>query len=74
MAGQAALGDEYSSQQGFSDGTEQMAMAEPFDREPWRRPGADQEDHRYDAVAAARDFAASFAIELALKEGDGTAG
>jgi hypothetical protein len=51
-----------------------MATAQPFARELQSRRGADKEDHYNDAAAAARDLAASFAIELAVKEGDGTAG
>jgi hypothetical protein len=70
---ETALGDEHSDQQSLSDGTERVAMADPFDRKPQRRRGADQEDHRDDAAAAARDLATSFAIELAVKERDGTA-
>jgi hypothetical protein len=74
MLVETALGDEHSDQQGFSDGSEQVAATEPFDREPQRRRDADLEDRRDDAASVARDVASSFAIELAIKERDGLCG
>ena len=74
VGGQAALWATSTAVSRALGLSEQMATTEPFARELQSRRAADQEDHRDDAMAAARDFAASFAIELAVKEGDGMAG
>ena len=65
---QAALGDGHCDQHSFNDRPELMAMAEPLDHEPQRRCTADQQNHRYDAAVAARDLAASIAVQFAVEE------
>ena len=51
-----------------------MPLAQPLDREPQRRCGANQQDDRDDAAATARGVAARLAIELAIEERNGAAG
>jgi hypothetical protein len=63
---QAALGDDHRDQQGFNASTEQTATAEPLDHEPRRT--TDQQHHSYDAADAARDLAASLAVQFAVEE------
>ena len=74
MLVETALGDEHCDQQSFDNGTEQVAAAELFDREPQRCSGADQEDHRDDAAVTARRLAAGLTVQFAVEERNRAAG
>jgi hypothetical protein len=64
----------YSDQYHFDYGSEHAAAAHLLDRPTEQRGPADQYGNRNDAALAARDVAAVFAVELAVEEGDRTAG